>query len=79
MNEEVPMNTFASEAPCASCGYPLTAHYAEEIQNCPACGVANKSIGGVSVPDPIFWGSLGILGGLILSKSKWVRQQLDKI
>ncbi len=64
---------------CANCGYPLAAEAKGEQINCPMCSTINEAISGVDIPNPIFWGGLGILAGLILAKSKFVSRQLAKI
>lgn len=64
---------------CSICGYPLAASYIGEQLTCPMCSTINEAISGVEIPSPIFWGSLGILVGLVLSKSKYVAAQLAKL
>ena len=64
---------------CAECGYPLAAEAAGQVVTCPMCGTVNESISGVDIPNPIFWGGIGLLAGFLIARSKWVGQQMGRI
>lgn len=65
---------------CASCGYPLGADHIGQQVSCPMCSSINEAIAqGVTVPDWIFYGGFGVLVGIILSKSKYVKEQIGKV
>ena len=68
-----------SIAACSVCSYPLTATHLGQREICPMCHTINEAISGVDIPNPIFWGGLGILLGFILAKSKWVGGVLGKV
>lgn len=63
----MPLNQSYVESSCATCGYPIAVHEAGEIQACPSCGAINQTVSGVNIPDPIFWGGLGFLAGVMLT------------
>ena len=61
---------------CASCGYPLTADHIGQTITCPMCSSVNEAIAqGVTLPDWVFYGGLGVLVGIILAKSKYIKEQ----
>lgn len=63
--------------PCSECGFPIAGQPGETVI-CANCGITGK-ITAISIPDPLFWGSLGILLGLILAKSKVVGEKLARL
>lgn len=61
-------------ANCPSCSFPIYGHPGE-ILDCPNCGITGK-ISAVGIPDPIFWGGLGLIAGIIICKSKIIGKKL---
>jgi DNA-directed RNA polymerase subunit RPC12/RpoP len=61
-------------ATCTECGFPISGQMGQNVI-CPNCGEVGK-ITGVNVPDPIFYGILGIALGVVLAKSKTIGKKL---
>jgi hypothetical protein len=71
------MATRVSYADCPSCGFPIYGRPGQSA-TCANCGISG-TITGVSIPDPIFWGGLGLLAGFIIAKSKYIGAKLARI
>lgn len=64
-------------ADCPACGFPISG-LPGQVTTCANCGITGK-ISGVEIPNPLFWGGLGLLAGFIIAKSKYIGAQLSKL
>jgi len=67
---------------CPTCGYPVAASFEGQSAVCANCGEHLISQG-VTIPTPLFAGSLGfvfgvLIGPAILAASNWGRTYLEK-
>ncbi len=65
---------------CASCGFPIATNGAEGDQvSCPSCGASGilAKVGqAVTLPGPLFFGTLGFVFGTVLGPAliKWTEK-----
>ena len=64
-------------AECPECSFPIAGRPGQ-VTSCPNCGIQGK-ISAVNLPDPIFWGGLGLLAGFLIAKSKVIGAKLSTL
>lgn len=66
-------------ASCAACGYPIAVNEIGDQVACPNCHTINEAISGVTIPDFLFYLTLGAALGFVAGRSKIMASQLSRI